>query len=268
MKNQDIDKTIAYYERRLRISSLFGPTLSWLGSAGVCGATIFAGASQPINFLTGCLLAISVYLTSSAIIEMRKSRNFKAYRIWELVGESPVFVAPDNASLRHLGKSVRQIYEIDPAGEVLPLSQAIRLLDTYWRQQERSRKIAARLEELQALREELSSKIAQLQELGESRTGLRELNQIETDIEALKKVPPQIDASCRRLEVILISVKRAAQARKLHRELDDLRARVPRPAEAADSAFEAQSITEIERQIGREIETYLQLERETDEHLR
>ena len=66
----------------------------------------------------------------------------------------------------------------------------------------------------------------------------------------------------------MISVQKAAQARQLHRELSNINARLPQKAEAIESAFEPESLEDIERQIGREIETYLRLERETEEHLR
>lgn len=109
----------------------------------------------------------------------------------------------------------------------------------------------------------------QLRELGEDYPqGARNLEQINGDLAALGRVHGQIHASCTRLEAIVIGVQKAAQSRELRRELEGLSARVAPSSGALEPAFAAESLEDIERQIGREIETYLQLERETDEHLR
>ncbi len=111
--------------------------------------------------------------------------------------------------------------------------------------------------------------MAQLQKLGEDYPqGARNLEQINTDLEALGKVHSQIHGSCTRLEVIVIGVQKSAQSHQLRSEIEGLNARVTRAAGTIEPAFEAESLEEIERQIGREIETYLQLERETETHLR
>ena len=68
----------------------------------------------------------------------------------------------------------------------------------------------------------------------------------------------ELKSSCTRLEAILIGLQRQIQERRRRRDL----------AGVETQANEAQSREEIERQIGREIETYLRLERETGEHLR
>lgn len=193
----------------------------------------------------------------------------RARLTWEYLGRNQTFGAGLSEATRRLGNDVQKIYDGDPTGKLFPLRQSIRLVDTHSRQQQRLFIVENRLGELRNLQEALAGKMAQLQELGEDYPqGARNLKQINADLEALGRVHGQIRASCTRLEAIVIGVQKAVQSRQLRRELEGLSAHVAPSIGAIEPAFEAQSLEDIERQIGREIETYLRLERETEEHLR
>ena len=192
----------------------------------------------------------------------------KAFRIWTRLGEKAL-LGHFSETTRQFGFSVAQIYALDQAGDTLPVRQAVRLFDTHRRQQKRLAQVSARMEELRALSEQLETKLARLHELGESyASGTRTLEEITADHEALTQISRRIQSSCTRLEMLVIAVQKAVQARQLRRELDELSARLPHSGESVEPAFEPESLETIERQIGREIETYLHLERETEEHLR
>ena len=192
----------------------------------------------------------------------------KARELWNWAGRQHSF-GPLSTPSQEVGNQIQKIYYLDPKGELLPLRQAIRLFDTFCRQQARLNIVTERLWQLNGLQETLLNKMARLQELGENyEQGARNLEQINDDYEALSGIAKQIQGSCARLEMLLISAEKAIQSRQLRRELNELSALMPRPTQAVEPAFEAESLETIERQIGREIETYLQLERETEEHLR
>ncbi len=94
----------------------------------------------------------------------------------------------------------------------------------------------------------------------------RTLSQLDGDIEPLERNCESLRASCARLEAIVVSVEADARRRQLHREVGELTAGVsPQSSNALEVADEH---LDLERQIGREIETFLALERETDAHLR
>ena len=164
-----------------------------------------------------------------------------------------------------LKNAIAFFYQQDPLADTLPLPQAVRLLDAHQSQQQRLEIISFRLEELCLLRQTMHEKLAQLHNLGEDAPeAKRRLAELERDEAALQHIHNQISASCARLETIFTSVQHAHQVRQLKRELGEL----SQVAGAhSDLALENDAF-DIERQIGREIETFLRLERETDEHLR
>lgn len=272
MTNQDIDRLIERNRRSLRLASFGVSMASGLLGLGLLLLACFSSLAELAGFFfIGGVLAILICLgvTFDEVRTWRAHQRKEALAIWRALGHNHAFGLRLPESTQLLGGSVRQVYELDPAGKLFPLRQAIRLLDTHRRQQMRLQLVENRLGELRSLQEKLSSKMAQLQELGEDYpAGARNLQQINADLEALRLVHGQIRGSCARLEAITIAVQKAAQSRQLRRELETLSARLPQNAEAVEPAFEAESLEEIERQIGREIETYLQLERETEEHLR
>ena len=232
-------------------------------------------SSAPFIFPFGFMVAvISLCLTIRALLQLPVSKEREALFAWKIIQlEQQNAYLPLNSSTRELGYEVRKIYEIDRAGTIFPLPQAVRLIDTHRRQRERLHKVAARLIELQLLIETLEAKLKKLRELGEEHSqGAHKLQRLTEDFEVLLRDQMQIRSSCTRLEAIVLSAQEAAQARqlrqKLRRDLDILGEPCDLSAEATKPAFEAESLEAIERQIGREIETYLQLERETEEHLR
>ncbi|HEX8464963.1 MAG TPA: hypothetical protein VF627_10145 [Abditibacterium sp.] len=163
-------------------------------------------------------------------------------------------------------RQIGNIYQHDPRGEFFPLPQAIKLLDAHYRQQKRVGLVSQRLDDLSDLKIRLSEKILQLRELGaDNEEGLENLKRIETDEQALQPLKDQIEASCRRLEMILISVQTAFKTRQLQREISELGTRAT-PAATLSTLAPENELSDIERQIGREIETFLRLERETERH--
>ena len=268
MTNAEIDQIIARHCLKACLLAFSVPSVSWAVTAVTALGGLAFGSVEFLE-LGASFAALSIYATYDANRSFKKRENYIARIIWEILGATQTFGTQLTRATRKLGSEVQKVYETDPAGELFPLRQAIRLVDTHRRQQERFTLVEARLQELRLLKEALSGKLAQLQELGEIYPeGARNLEQITDDMEVLRRVHGQIHSSCVRLEMIVISVQNAAQARQLRRELDGLSARVPRGDQAIEPAFEAESLDDIERQIGREIETYLQLERETEAHLR
>ena len=269
MTNEEIDAIIVRQQFALGRNAAFTPAILWFGSFILAGFT-FSILSIYWALFTFCVLAgVSLLSTFEGIKKIQKCKEEKARLIWERFGHEHTFGSEISLSTRQLGTEIQKIYRGEPSGKLFPLRQAIRLVDTHNRQQQRLAIVENRLGELRGLQEKLSSKLAQLRELGEDYPqGAHNLEQINGDLAALGRVHGQISASCARLEAIVIGVQKVAQSRQLRAELEGLSARVAPSSEAVEPAFEAESLEEIERQIGREIETYLQLERETDEHLR
>ena len=120
---------------------------------------------------------------------------------------------------------------------------------------------------LHDLRQTLLQKQKQLRSLGDDNPAVEgTLATLESDIGPLERSGKALQASCARLEAIVLSVDAAAQRRQLHREVGELTAEARRDEVGALELSDEH--LDLERQIGREIETFLQLERETDAHLR
>ena len=269
MTNEEIDAIIKHQEFALGRNAIFAPLFFWTCSFTVAYGAFFSLSVYWALFVFGVLGFVSWIATSEAMKDIKKRKKDKAFLIWESLGRNHAFGFELPLSTRQLGTEIQNIYTGEPSGKLFPLRQSIQLLDTHNRQQQRLQIVENRLRELRGLQENLSGKLAQLRELGENYPqGARNLEQINGDLAALGKVHGQIRASCARLEAIVIGVQKVAQSRELRRELEGLSAQLPQQQNSVEPAFEAQSLEEIERQIGREIETYLRLERETDEHLR
>lgn len=276
MTNQEIDKVVADSDRSASIGIFFPVAASWFFSGLALLMSVLVGPTSAADSLLNFFLwlgvgfsGVSAYATLSSMKTWQQREKERARLTWEYMGRNQTFGTALSEATRRLGNDVQKIYNGDPTGKIFPLRQSIRLVDTHSRQQQRLFIVENRLGELRGLQESLAGKMAQLHELGEDYPqGARNLEQINADLEALGRVHGQIRGSCTRLEAIVIGVQKAVQSRQLRRELEGLSARVAPSNGAIESAFEAESLEDIERQIGREIETYLRLERETEEHLR
>ena len=269
MTDSQIQTIIARHERELRQGTFYFPVACWMGALAL-GLLAFGLLTPLWGLFVFVVLALASWsVTADARKQLELYAQGKARLTWEALGRGQVFGTRLSDATRRLGNDVQKIYNGDPTGKLFPLRQSIRLVDAHHRQQQRLAIVEERLGELRGLQENLASKMAQLRELGEDYPqGAHNLQQINEDLEALRRVHGQIRASCTRLEAIVIGVQKAVQSRQLRAELEGLSARVAPSSGALEPAFAAESLEEIERQIGREIETYLRLERETEEHLR
>lgn len=256
MDEEKIDQTIARGELEIRGSYKLGPTLGWMGTAFF----VLVGIAAPHwgILIAGPLGAWSFYATWAARQGLQEHERNKARHLWEHLGGVHAFGQPHSLYTERLGRQIKRIYEADTAGLLLPLRQAVRVLDAYHLQQQRLESVKGRLEKMQGI----ADRIERLGK-GENQNLIRsESAQINADLQILKRDQEQIEASCGRLELILTKIERTLETRQLHRELGELNlGRAP----IVEPAFEPESLEDIERQIGREIETYLRLERETDE---
>jgi len=216
---------------------------------------------------SGICVLISVtchFAETSASSEIKQS---DAWQIWDFITTRESFAPPLPSDTFLLKNSIAVLYQEDLQAQVFPLVQAIRLLDAHLRQQDRLAVVENRLNELNALSGAMRVRLAKLRELGEDvPEAQRKLDQIERDEAALENIAAQISASCARLEAIFTGVQHAHQVRQLKRELGEL-SQVAGSSSDSDLALDSDAF-DIERQIGREIETFIRLERETDEHLR
>ena len=285
MTNEEANRAVERSERRLRnranlearvygasglltlvvsaVSALFAGFETWNLVVGYAMTAIF-------GFYTVIALGMmSLYKYDLSRRRLREFERDRGRRIWCHMVRSGVFGKPLVGTARNLSEKIQAIYAIDPQASLLPLPQAVRLFDVYRRQRERRNAIDDRLGDLHSTRAALVAKTDQLQQLGEHRSIAREVELLATEIEPLEELRDKTAESYRRLEAVIGPVLQTVQARQLHRELDDLQSQLPGEIPPhIEPTFEAESLEEIERQIGREIETYLRLERETEGHLR
>ena len=269
MTNEEIDQVIFRIERKTLLRSML--TTQIPGFAFVAFLTLgVLGLVLEQSFTAFTVLFVPVIISILSLGMAAQSHNrHKRARFWNCVRKSGFAGDEPTADTKLLIDKIVEIQTATPGNELLTLRQAVKLVATYQRQSQHLQAIKARLATLNSTYETVSKKIKQLQALGESHAaGLRNLEQTRADFHALQKVAREIQSSCDRLEAIVNNVKKTAKARQLHHELDQMSARVAPSSGAVEPAFAAESLEDIERQIGREIETYLQLERETDEHLR
>lgn len=269
MTNQEANQTIVRIERTSLARSFLRSQINGFAVFAVALLALlafFVGESFTASLLLGLMGFI---VASSIFIRFKSYQRNQKIEFWKLVRKQGLSGEPPTGDTRLLIDKIIKIQTATPNNELLLMSQAVKLVAAYQRQSRQLELIKARLAKINATRQSLNEKIAQLQSLGENHSaGLRNLEQTRSNSNALQKVANEIQSSCDRLEAILSSVQKTARARQLRGELDQLSALNSAKDEAVESTFEAESLEDIERQIGREIETYLQLERETEEHLR
>ncbi len=265
MTNERAQRLVDGVEQRLVSDSIMPARIS--GTIALCSTTIYF---VPGIWFVGVGLAgfCGTFALIQSLIARDVQKELKAHRaptVWGHLMGFDLFGARLQASSVDLKNAIASLYEQDPNAQTLPLPQAVRLLDAHVHQQKRLEIISYPLNELQRLRRAMHEKLARLRDLGEDAPeAKRRLTELERDEVALRGIHNQTSASCARLESIFTSVQHAHQVRQLKRELGEL-------SQAAGSSSELaleSDAFDIERQIGREIETFLRLERETDEHLR
>ncbi|BCM92752.1 hypothetical protein IAD21_04634 [Abditibacteriota bacterium] len=194
-------------------------------------------------------------------------KSARAQLIWREIRRSGVLAEP---TAQDLAERITQVYEHDLRAEFLPLSQAVRLTLVWKQQKERLSTIEHRVRQMKDLRATLLEKQQLLYELGDDNAALEQtLARLDHDTDALECNGIALGASCSRLESLVTEVNAAARRRQLHREIGELAAQVPLDkANTEPTLATREEHLDLERQITREIETYLQLERETDAHLR
>lgn len=264
MTNEEVDVLVVRAQRADGAAPLTGSRFFWR-VAGVAGVSAYFGGGWFALFMTVVAGGVGFIAYLSGKEADARWRHDLARRAWHFIAQDAKAFRSDLASTNSLKTLISRIYESDPRGNGFPLSQAVRLLDAYLRQQKRLARVGAHLHSLHQQKEQLLLKLARLNELGEDSTSGRErLELLLKDIFAFEVSTVAIQASCSRLEAIVIKVHRAAEVKNLHHEISQLSQSETSfaPEPQGDETFD------IERQIGREIETFLQLERETDEHLR
>ena len=266
-RDREIDAIIARGERRALLryflsSQINVPVLMVLSAL----ALLAAAFSQ--SLVAGLVaLTLMVIASSSALIRLQRYRRNRKIMFWKEIRKRGLSGTPPMGNTQLLIDKIVKIEASAPGDELLPTRQAIKLVAAYERQSQHLQGVYGRMDKLDSTRRALREKTAQLQALGEAHpAGLRSLEEARANHQALQKVADEIRNSCDRLEAILGGVQKTARARQLHRELDQISATDPGASQAVE--FEAESAEAIERQIGREIETYLQLERETEQQLR
>jgi predicted transcriptional regulator len=225
-----------------------------------------------IAFGAGCvagLLALcGFHCGQLAQSEFRPSPNEFALSVWRewMRRESEHEQTNGSSATLKMRFDILQIYENDPRGEVFPIQQAFRLIDTYSRQQFRLQVVESHLQKLREARRSLQEKAARLRELGDAGRDVgATLSRIEADLPALETLVGQICASCLRLEALLVAVQASMQVKQLHQDLDEITSAI---TPQAKTPLSTDDLSDIEAQITREVETFLQLEREADAHLR
>jgi len=267
MTNEEAEKLVSEATTRLRIDNISSSRMSAYGALCLLPLVLVPGAGVLFAFGSGLFAVTSALCYFAEISANPVSKKTDVAKTWDIISTTEFSAPPlPNATLL-LRNSISNLYQQDVGTQTFPLVQAIRLLDSHQRQQERLQIVEHRLNELNALSGGMRVRLAKLRELGEDvPEAQRKLDQIERDEAALENIAAQISASCARLEAIFTGVQHAHQVRQLKRELGEL-SQVAGSATGSDLALEGDAF-DIERQIGREIETFIRLERETDEHLR
>jgi hypothetical protein len=266
MTSEEIRRLIVNSEKMIGLEILTTPLAAWtIGFGSALFGAVF-------SVFEGYLFAVPVAFVGLFVsfehhgrwLEFRKRR---AELIWRHVNKT-VFEPYTNAPSANLVRDIASLYRSDPRGEVLPLAQAVRLVDTHHKQQQRLDVLTARLGQLHIIGNALRQKTQQLRELGEKHEqGETRLQNLREDEAAIRVMCEQTEASCHRLEMILIEARKAQQMRQLHHEINALTQEKPLSS-ATLSSESHDALGDIERQITREVETFLRLERETDRHLR
>ena len=269
MTNQEIDQIVFRIERKTLLRSMLTtqiPGFAFVAflTLGVLGVVL----EQSFTAFAVLIVPVIIFMLSLGMTVQSHNRHKRA-RFWNCVRKSGFAGDEPTADTKLLIEKIVEIQTATPGNELLTLRQSVKLATVYERQSRQLEAVKARLAKLKSTHQTLSQKIQQLQALGENHAaGLQGLAQTRAEFESLQKLAQAMQSSCDRLEAILNAVTKTARTRQLHHELDQLSAPVTAATPPGEPAFAHESLEEIERQIGREIETYLQLERETEEHLR
>ena len=269
MTNQETDQIIVRGERRALLRYFLSSQIN-VSAIFLFGVPTLLALALGQFFMAGLLgLFVVSVAGASALIRFKTYQQGKRIEFWKGVRKHGLCGEPPTGATKLLIDRIIKIQMASAQRELLPPRQAIKLVVAYERRARQLQEVNARLAKLRELQRALDEKTGGLQTLGEEHpTGLRSLQQVRLDSAAMQKVADEIQGSCDRLDAILNAVQQTARAHQLHRELDQMSAPDQRSDAADEPAFEAESLEDIERQIRREIETYLQLERETEEHLR
>jgi len=265
MTSEQIDQLLIESERSLWWEAFWTPLLGWACSLGAMLFALFS-VSLEVLFFSFALLFVSVLSSFFCSRQWQKFKDCHADLVWQQLRRTAFYNV--NSVITTLVKDIASLYHADPSGEVLPLRQAIRLIDLHHKQQKRLEVVIARLGSLQYIAATLRDKTKQLRDLGESHEqGETRLQNLREDEAALDTMSEQIRASCHRIEMILIETRKAQQMRQLHQEISALTS--DKSLSGMTLAVDSDdALSDIERQITREVETFLRLERETDRHLR
>lgn len=271
MTSEEIEQLLAKGEKSLRREDLVAPVLTWTFCAGSMVIGVLFESMEELLFAI-FLVFVSLAVSSGHRATARGLKTRRAQLLWEYLTRT-AFAPRFGASTSKLAREIGDLYQGDPRGEVLPLSQSIRLVNTHHKQQARLQIVGARLRELEAIGVALRQTTEQLRDLGETlESGEARLQALRDDENALRTLSAQIEASCRRLELILIEARKAGQMQQLHREIGDLSLEAGNSSASSSSlsvsSVVPESLFDVERQIAREVETYLRLERDSDRHLR
>ncbi|MBW3636381.1 MAG: hypothetical protein KY445_07945 [Armatimonadetes bacterium] len=275
MINEEVEQIIRSSEDKLRFQLKLESFALWILTSFFL---VFGSIAQYfIAWYAGLLISAGIVFFAWALIATSQSRRrltefeqieTKTLELWQDISKSRVFGWPIRGAALEVRKQIEEIYSTDDGAVLLPLSHAIRLFDVHMRQMKRLKPVNSRLIHLYSLRQPLVVKTAQLQTLGKDYTKSQKEEWLDSEIDALEGIRFEVESSCRRLEKLVEQIGQEAQSRQLHRELDELTAQLPHSTQSFEPSFAPESLQDLERQIGREIERYLQLERETEEHLR
>jgi len=267
MTNEEAERLIAKATKRLKGKTFKNSRMTGLWALCLLPFSFVSGYGIGFGTASGIFAFMSAICYFTDISDNQELKKKGAWETWDSITTFD-FSIPHTAHATFLLKnSIAVVYQEDTNAQTFPLVQAIRLLDAHARQEERLQIVENRLNELNALSGGMTAKLARLRELGEDvPEAQRRLSQLERDEAALGNIASQIAASCARLEAIFTGVQHAHQVRQLKRELGEL-SQVAGSSSDSGLALDGDAF-DIERQIGREIETFLRLERETDQHLR
>ncbi len=268
MTDEQIKRLLERTRRRFCIRTWTLPALTWMMTVGTSLALVGADMAALAIVFGSCLALPSFTVSREASSRWREFNRAPAQRLWKELSELGALSPSSQLGTFPLDEALRSLYVEDPRGEVLPIARAARLIVVYDAQQQRRSTILGRSRELNQVREQLMEKAARLQSLGDTSLAVpSSIREMAREIETLERIADDLAASCHRLETLVLEVHRAVQIKQLHREIAELKSSVS-PETTASAELVAPTFADLERQIAREIETFLLLERETDAHLR
>jgi hypothetical protein len=172
------------------------------------------------------------------------------------------------AATQGLIENLWELYEREGMKRVLPVQQAIRLVEAHYRQWQQISAIDERLMNCKELHQEIRRNLEELRTLGESNVagerGLKELEQDEAELLSLRN---RILQSSEKLEALVPVVEIEWKKANLQKETNRLAEIALRSTAEEPSHIYECSTVELEQQITFEINTYLQLENETQQRL-